>query len=128
MKETISIKNILILQAVVVIYTLSSVVAKFATGQEMFSFSFFMFYGLEIVILGVYAILWQQMIKRFDLSVAYANRAMALLWSAVWAIVLFRDTLTLKQVFGIAFVVLGTIIVNSDQKPEADEFTEQEEK
>ena len=128
MKGTISIKNILILQAVVVIYTLSSVVAKFATGQELFSFSFFLFYGLEIVILGVYAILWQQMIKRFDLSVAYANRAMALLWSAVWAIVLFRDTVALKQVLGIAFVVLGTIIVNSDQKPEADEFTEQEEK
>lgn len=128
MKGTISIKNILILQAVVVIYTLSSVVAKFATGQELFSFSFFLFYGLEIVILGVYAILWQQMIKRFDLSVAYANRAMALLWSAVWAIVLFRDTLALKQVLGIAFVVLGTVIVNSDQKPETDESAEQEDK
>ena len=128
MKGTISIKNILVLQAVVVIYTLSSVVAKFATGQELFSFSFFLFYGLEIVILGVYAILWQQMIKRFDLSVAYANRAMALLWSAVWAIVLFRDTLALKQVIGIAFVVLGTVIVNSDQKQEADASTEQEEK
>lgn len=128
MKGTISIKNILVLQTVVVIYTLSSVVAKFATGQELFSFSFFLFYGLEIVILGVYAILWQQMIKRFDLSVAYANRAMALLWSAVWAIVLFRDTLALKQVIGIAFVVLGTVIVNSDQKQEADASTEQEEK
>lgn len=128
MKGTISIKNILVLQAVVVIYTLSSVVAKFATGQELFSFSFFLFYGLEIVILGVYAILWQQMIKRFDLSVAYANRAMALLWSAVWAIVLFRDTLALKQVMGIAFVVLGTVIVNSDQKQENHNVAEQEEK
>lgn len=128
MKGRISIKNILILQAVVIIYTLSSVVAKYATGQELFSFSFFLFYGLEIVILGVYAILWQQMIKRFDLSVAYANRAMALLWSAVWAIVLFRDTLALKQVLGIAFVVLGTVIVNSDQKQKTDEFIEQEEK
>lgn len=128
MNGTISIKNILVLQAVVVIYTLSSVVAKFATGQELFSFSFFLFYGLEIVILGVYAILWQQMIKRFDLSVAYANRAMALLWSAVWAIVLFRDTLALKQVIGIAFVVLGTVIVNSDQKQENHNVAEQEEK
>jgi drug/metabolite transporter (DMT)-like permease len=128
MNGTISIKNILVLQAVVVIYTLSIVVAKFATGQELFSFSFFLFYGLEIVILGVYAILWQQMIKRFDLSVAYANRAMALLWSAVWAIVLFRDTLALKQVIGIAFVALGTVIVNSDHKQEADASTEQEEK
>ena len=108
------IKNILILQAVVVIYTLSSVVAKAATGKELFSFSFFLFYGLEIIILGVYAILWQQMIKRFDLSVAYANRAMALLWSALWAVVLFRETLEPKQLAGIALVILGTVIVNTD--------------
>ena len=118
MNQSVSIKNILILQAVVVVYTLSSVVAKFATGKELFSFSFFLFYGLEIVILGVYAILWQQVIKRFDLSVAYANRAMAIVWSAVWAIVLFHDVLAIKQMIGIGFVVLGTVIVNSDQKKE----------
>ena len=116
MNQKISLKNILVLQAVVIVYTLSSVVAKLATGEELFSFSFFLFYGLEIVILGIYAILWQQMIKRFDLSVAYANRAMALLWSAVWAVVLFRESLGIKQIIGIAFVVLGTVIVNSDSK------------
>lgn len=110
-------KNILLLQAVVVIYTLSSVVAKFATGKELFSFSFFLFYGIEVAILGVYAILWQQMIKRFDLSVAYANRAMALLWSAIWAVVLFYENLTGKQLLGIAFVIIGTVIVNTDQSP-----------
>lgn len=107
-------KNVLILQAVVVIYTLSSVVAKFATKEELFSFSFFLFYGLEILILGVYAVLWQQMIKRFDLSIAYANRAMALLWSALWAVVLFRENLEPKQIVGISLVILGTVIVNTD--------------
>lgn len=127
MNQSVSIKNILILQAVVVVYTLSSVVAKFATGKELFSLSFFLFYGLEIVILGIYAILWQQMIKRFDLSVAYANRAMAIVWSAVWAIVLFHDVLALKQVIGIGFVVLGTVIVNSEQKqiPDVNENKKQ---
>lgn len=108
------IKNILILQAVVVIYTLSSVVAKLATGKELFSFSFFLFYGLELLILGVYAILWQQVIKRFDLSIAYANRAMALLWSALWAVLLFREELSEKQIAGIVLVILGTVIVNTD--------------
>lgn len=107
-------KNILILQAVVVIYTLSSVVAKFATGKELFSFSFFLFYGLEIGILGIYAVLWQQMIKRFDLSVAYANRAMALLWSALWAVLLFHENLSVKQVLGIFLVIIGTVVVNGD--------------
>lgn len=114
MNQKISLKNILVLQAVVIVYTLSSVVAKLATGEEVFSFAFFLFYGLEIAILGIYAILWQQMIKRFDLSVAYANRAMAILWSAVWAVVLFRDTIELKQLIGIAFVVFGTVIVNRE--------------
>ena len=114
MNQKISLKNILVLQAVVIVYTLSSVVAKLATGEEVFSFTFFLFYGLEIAILGIYAILWQQMIKRFDLSVAYANRAMAILWSAVWAVVLFRETIGLKQLIGIAFVVFGTVIVNRE--------------
>lgn len=114
MNQKISLKNILVLQAVVIVYTLSSVVAKLATGEEVFSFAFFLFYGLEIVILGIYAILWQQMIKRFDLSVAYANRAMAILWSAVWAVLLFRESLGIKQLIGIAFVVVGTVIVNTE--------------
>lgn len=118
------IKNILILQAVVVIYTLSSVVAKLATGKELFSFSFFLFYGLEIAILGVYAILWQQMIKRFDLSIAYANRAMALLWSALWAVLLFREGLGPKQVAGIVLVILGTVIVNTDTPSKKEETEE----
>lgn len=119
------LKNIVILQAVVVVYTLSSVVAKFATGKELFSVSFFLFYGLEIAILGVYAILWQQMIKKFDLSVAYANRAMALLWSAVWAILIFHEKLSIKQDVGILLVILGTMIVNTDtRKNEADDKEE----
>ena len=114
------VKNILMLQAVVVIYTLSSVVAKFATGKELFSFSFFLFYGLEIGILGVYAILWQQMIKRFDLSIAYANRAMALLWSALWSVFLFEEGLGPKQIAGIVLVILGTMVVNADNPAKED--------
>lgn len=120
------IKNILILQLVVVVYTLSSVVAKFATGKELFSFSFFLFYGLEIAILGVYAILWQQMIKRFDLSIAYANRAMALLWSALWAVILFHETLNEKQIAGIALVIVGTVIVNTDTSAKQEDKEEAE--
>lgn len=119
MKQKISLKNILVLQMVVIVYTLSSVVAKLATGKEVFSFSFFLFYGLEIAILGIYAILWQQMIKKFDLSVAYANRAMAILWSALWAVVLFHESLGVKQLIGIAFVILGTVIINSEPESES---------
>lgn len=110
------IKNILILQAIILIYTLSTVAAKFASGEEFLSFNFILFYGIEIFILGVYAILWQQIIKKFEISIAYANRAMALLWSIVWALVFFNEKITIYNVIGVIIVIIGTIIVNSDDK------------
>ena len=110
------IKNIILLQAVIMIYTFSTVAAKFASGQEFLSFKFILFYGIEILILGIYAILWQQIIKKFDLSIAYANRAIALLWSIVWAIIFFKENITINNVIGVIIVIIGTIIVNSDDK------------
>lgn len=74
---------------------------------------------MEFVLLGVYALLWQQMIKRFELSVAYANRSMAVVWSMVWAVVFFHDTITLRNVIGVLLVVAGTVIINTDKEEQA---------
>ncbi len=111
-KKKISLKNILLLQAIVIIYTINSIIAKFATGTEVFSLKFILFYGAEVAVLGIYAICWQQMIKIFDLSVAYANRAMAILWTALWALIIFKEKINLKQGIGIVLVVIGTVVVN----------------
>lgn len=125
-KKKTGLINIVMLQAVVVIYTLNSIIAKFAAKAdvEMFSMKFFLFYGAEVMVLGIYAICWQQMIKRFDLSVAYANRAMAILWTALWALVIFKDTIGVKQAVGIALVVIGTIVVNWNGKEQNMEENE----
>ena len=115
-KKKAKLKDIFMLQIVIAIYTLSTVCAKFASGQEFMSFQFILYYGLEMVILGVYAIVWQQLIKKFEISVAYANKAMGLLWSIVWAILIFKDTVTIKNVIGVVIVIIGTMIVNSEDE------------
>lgn len=112
-KKKIKLRDIFILQLVIAIYTLSTVFAKFASGEEFLSFKFILFYGIEMLILGLYAIIWQQLIKKFDISVAYANKAMGLLWSIIWAILIFNDTITIKNIIGVIIVIIGTIIVNS---------------
>ncbi len=118
MKKKIGIKELLFLQLVIMVYTGSSIAAKFAAAQEALSMEFFLFYGVEIVILGVYAILWQQIIKRFELSIAYANRAMVLVWSILWAVLIFHDEISLQNLLGIALVIIGTIVINLDTKEE----------
>ncbi|MCR5799083.1 MAG: DMT family transporter [Lachnospiraceae bacterium] len=110
--NNINILNILLLQLVIIIYTFNSIIAKFASHTAVWSFEFFMYYAAEVFVLGIYAICWQQMIKRFDLSVAYANRSVAILWTALWSVVIFGEGISLKQMAGILLVVAGTVIVN----------------
>lgn len=113
--KKIGIKQIILLQAIIVIYTISSIMAKFASAGETLE-KVILFFGLDLMFLGIYAICWQQMIKIFPLSVAYANRAMALLWSAVWARIIFGEQITVKQIFAIGLVIVGTMIINTEKQ------------
>ena len=110
------IKNIILLQGVVVIYTLSGIMSKNASANGDKPVKFLIFFGLEFVLLAVYAVLWQQMIKHFELSVAYANRSMAVLWSMIWAVLFFHDEITVKNMIGVLLVTVGTVIMNTDIK------------
>ena len=112
--DKIKIKNIILLQLIVIIYTINSIIGKLSAGEEFMSMRFILFYVAEVGVLGIYALLWQQMIKRFDLSIAYANRAMALIWSAVWAVVIFHESLSIKNIIGILLVIAGTVVVNTE--------------
>ena len=105
---------LLILQGAVCLYTLSGIAAKYASNYEFLSFGFIVCYGLEILVLGIYALIWQQIIKRVDISVAYANRSMAIFWSMLWAFLLFKEQITLQNLIGVALIFVGTWVVNSD--------------
>ncbi|MDD3218202.1 MAG: EamA family transporter [Lachnospiraceae bacterium] len=114
-KKKITLPGILSIQAAVLIYTLSGICAKMAAGHEFLSFWFIFFYGLEICVLGVYAIVWQQIIKRYELSVAYVNRATAIFWSLIWAALIFREHISWKNILGVAIIFVGIMVVNTDE-------------
>ena len=76
-------KLYLALHLFLMLYSLSGVVSKLAAGKPFMSPAFIALYGIEILILGFYAIGWQQFIKRMPLSVAYANKAVTVVWGCV---------------------------------------------
>lgn len=116
MKKKFRWEEILMLQAVFFIYSISSVVLKFASGKELFSLEFILLYGVDVMILGVYALLWQQVIKKFELSVAYANKAVTLLWALGWSIFLFHEQITVWKGAGIFLVMIGIFILNGEEE------------
>ncbi len=116
MKSKMKMKDILMLQAIFLIYSINSIVAKLASGEERFGIMFFVFYGIELGILGVYAVLWQQAIKRFELSVAYANKAVTLIWALIWGKLIFNERITISKIAGILLVIAGIVILNSGKE------------
>ena len=114
------IMAILLLQAAVMIYSLTTVISKFVSGYEFLSVKFILLYMLDFAVLGIYAILWQQLLKKFELSVAYANKAMTLLWSLLWSTVIFHEQITVTKVIGVVLVIAGTIVLNYPAQEKED--------
>ncbi len=83
---------LILLQLVIMIYTLSGVAAKFAAGYEFLSMGFILCYGWKSASLDCMPFSGSRLSKRVDLSVAYANRSIAILWSMIWAALIFWRT------------------------------------
>lgn len=77
----------------------------------MFSLPFFALYGMVLLILVIYAVFWQQIIKRMPLSVAYLNKPVSMIWGILWGIIFFQERLTMRMAIGAAAVLAGMIMV-----------------
>lgn len=108
------IVNFAFLHIVYILYSFTSVCSKSAASQAFLSWNFFLFLGLLVLLLGIYAVLWQQVIKRFSLVKAYSNKGVVIIWNLLWAVLLFNEKITLSNVLGGAAIIIGIVVVSSD--------------
>jgi multidrug transporter EmrE-like cation transporter len=104
------------LQSAVIIYTFAAVMAKKASQFDLLSSNYLIFLSMEIAFLGLFAILWQQIIKKFDITVAYANKGLGVFWTLLWSVKLFGETITIKNIFGVIIILIGMFIINKEEK------------
>ena len=103
-------KTYLALHLLLVVYSLNGVLSKLAAQYPFMSLRFLLLYGAGIGLLGVYAIGWQQVIKRLPLTTAYANRAVSVIWGIVWGTIIFHERLNVHQVAGALIVLVGVVL------------------
>lgn len=107
-------KQIIFLQLAVILYTFSGIAAKKASAARIWSLDFFILYSLVLFFLFVYALLWQQILKTSDLSLAYLNKSTAIIWTALWAVLFFGETISIQNIIGAVLVMTGIILVFKD--------------
>ena len=103
-------KTLLGLHLLLAVYSLCSICGKLASSFAFLSWQFILCYGGMIAVLGVYAIGWQQVIKRMPLTSAYANKAVTIVWGIVWGALLFHEAVTPMKLLGSVIVLCGVVL------------------
>ena len=118
-----NLKYYILLHVLLMVYSISGILSKLAAKVVFMSIPFILLYLGLVFLLGIYAIFWQQIIKALPLTIAYANKAVSVIWGLVWGILFFHEKLTLGKLIGICLIVTGIILFcKSDENLENNKY------
>jgi drug/metabolite transporter (DMT)-like permease len=122
------LRTTLKIQPAVMLFSSVSVLAKLASGMLpprgqasslwdyvvtiVTDFRIVLLVALMFFILGLYAIIWQILIKNAQIAVIYANKSSYLLWAQIAAVLFFGEHLSWSNVVGIAIIFAGIMLSN----------------
>ena len=89
------------------LYASVTLFTKYASLQEMGSVAYCLGLAGAISVMGLYAICWQQILKRIELSTAYMFKGTSLIFIMLFAFALFGEPITIMNVVGAAIIITG---------------------
>ena len=112
-------KKYIILHLNILLFSFTGIFSKAASIQfnahGLQSKWLYVFLMLMILNCFVYALAWQKAIQNFDLNVAYANKTVYLIWSQIWAVLIFHESLSIRNLIGLLIVFIGVMVVQQNE-------------
>ncbi len=104
------------------LYSFGSFFSKKAASYDYLSTGFILCYIGLIAILGIYAICWQQILKKLPLTLAYANKAVTVVWGIIWGRLFFGESISTGRMIGAGIVIIGIVLfaVSDNEKTDKD--------
>ena len=123
-----NLKNLLFLHILLLAFSAISVLSKFAAQYDFLSWQFCLLYAGVLLLLGAYAIAWQQILRRLPLSTAFSNKAITVVWGIIWGAVFFAEGITIGKVIGAVLIIGGIVLfARADADEEGRQGHEQAE-
>lgn len=104
---SVKIRHIASLIGINLLYACVTLFTKYASQQEFMSLSYCLGLAGAIAVMGVYAIGWQQILKRVELSTAYMFKGTSLVFVMLLAYMLFGEQITLNNLLGASVIIIG---------------------
>lgn len=110
MSQKLTILSIISLVAINLLYACVSLFTKYASQQEFMSWNYMVGLIGAIGVMGLYAVLWQQILKRIELSLAYMFKGTSIVFVMLLAYILFGEQITWNNIVG-AIIIIGGIVL-----------------
>lgn len=112
-------RGFIYIQIAIILYSLVSVFSKLASielkSSGIFSIRFMLTVFTMFVILAIYALFWQNILKKVDLSLAYMNKGTVLFWTSIWSFIIFKEAINIKNILGVIIIFLGIIMISRNE-------------
>ena len=92
------------------IYACTYICMKMASGFEFLSSPYVLWTFGAVAIMGIYALLWQQILSRTSLSTAYMFKGTSLIFVLLLSALLFGEGITMKNIIGSVIIVSGILL------------------
>ena len=103
---------ILFLCFAIAVYSISGFFTKLASGYDFLSVPYLGCLVGAVIVLGIYAVIWQIALKKVPLSQAYLFRSMGVIYGLAIAYFVFGETVTLQNLVGCGLVMCGLAILS----------------
>lgn len=102
--------------AINLLYACVGVFTKYASQQDFLSLNFMLVVMGAVGVMGLYAVLWQQILKRIELSVAYMFKGTSIVFVMLLAYLLFGEQITWNNILGAIIIIAGIVLFAYDPK------------
>lgn len=104
------LKTLFALHLLLMVYSTSGILSKLAASVDFLSWQFVGLYAGVIALLGLYAIGWQQILRRMPLTSAFSNKAVTIVWGIIWGALFFGESISLWKVAGAVLIIAGVVL------------------
>lgn len=110
----------IVLIGINMLYACVSLFTKYASQQEFMSWNYMVGLIGAIGVMGLYAVLWQQVLKRIELSLAYMFKGSSLIFVMLLANVIFGEQITWNNIVGAIIIISGIVLFANSAEPIAN--------
>lgn len=120
MSQKLTILSIVSLVAINLLYACVSIFTKYASQQEFMSWNYMLGLIAAVGVMGLYAVLWQQVLKRIELSLAYMFKGTSIVFVMLLSYVLFGEQITWNNIVGTIIIISGIVLFAYSSEPIAN--------